>query len=56
MIYSSQRVHVKILACLILFSSLTWSQEFRSTISGRVVDSQGAVIPGVKIIGKQKET
>ncbi len=46
---------LKILACILLLTSLTWAQEFRATISGRVVDQQGAVVPGVKIIGTQKE-
>ncbi|HYL74203.1 MAG TPA: TonB-dependent receptor [Bryobacteraceae bacterium] len=36
-----------VLCCLI--SAVIWSQEFRATITGRVVDSQGAVIPGVNI-------
>ena len=30
---------------LLLFSSLCWPQEFRATISGRVIDSQGAAVP-----------
>ena len=28
-----------------LFSSLCWPQEFRATVSGRVIDSQGAAVP-----------
>src|SRR5947207_2444250 len=45
--------------CLVLAAFLTapaWAQEFRSTISGRVVDESRAVIPGVKIVAVQTET
>jgi len=30
-----------------------WSQEFRGTLTGRVTDSQSAVVPGVKIVAIQ---
>jgi hypothetical protein len=43
-------------AAALLMSSFCWAQEFRGTIGGRVVDAQGAVIPGVKIQSVQKET
>jgi hypothetical protein len=36
-----------VLCCLI--SAAAWSQEFRATITGRVVDGQGAVVPNTKI-------
>jgi len=36
-----------VLCCLICAAA--WSQEFRSTITGRVVDAQGAVVPNTKI-------
>ena len=29
-----------------------WAQEFRSTLTGQVADSQGAAMPGVKIVAK----
>ncbi len=32
------------------------AQEFRSTITGRVLDSQGAVVPGASIVAVQVET
>ncbi len=41
---------------LLLFSSLCWPQEFRATISGRVIDAQGASIAGAKLRSTQKET
>ena len=47
---------MKSLVCLLLFSTVCLAQEFRATISGRVVDAQGAVVPGVKLIGNQTET
>ena len=47
-----------ILSCLVLLlaPAIGWSQEFRSTLSGRVVDAQTAVVPGVKISATQVET
>src|SRR5712692_9754345 len=36
-----------VLCCLICAAA--WSQEFRATITGRVVDAQGAVVPNTKI-------
>ncbi len=46
-------------AGLFLFAALAgtgWSQEFRGTLTGRVVDSSNAVIPGVRIIATQVDT
>ena len=36
--------------------AVSFAQEFRATISGRVSDSQGAVIPGVKVLATQIAT
>src|SRR5689334_7829810 len=46
------------LRCLLLFISISvcFSQEFRSTISGRVVDPAQAVVPGARIEAIQVET
>src|SRR6266851_1253416 len=41
---------------LLLFTALSWSQEFRSTLSGRVVDAQDALVPSVKISAAHKQT
>ena len=46
----------KISAGLVLFAATSLAQEFRATISGRVADSQDAVIVGVKIIAAQLGT
>ncbi len=44
-------------ALLVAFvAHLGWSQEFRSTISGRVIDAQQAVVARVKILATQAET
>ncbi len=45
--------------CLAMFTALaalSVAQEFRATISGRVSDSQGAVIAGAKILATQVDT
>ena len=44
------------LPVLALVSAIAWPQEFRSTVSGRVVDAQSAVVPGVRIAATQVET
>src|SRR5712692_3407740 len=44
------------LAAVCLVPTIGWSQEFRSTISGRVVDAQSAVVPSVKLTATQVET
>ena len=31
------------------FASIVLAQEFRATLNGRVIDTQGAVVPGAKI-------
>jgi hypothetical protein len=43
----------QILAGLLVFAATSVAQEFRATISGRVSDSQNAVIAGAKIIATQ---
>lgn len=43
----------KFLAGLVLLVATCAAQEFRATISGRVVDSQDAVIGGAKVIATQ---
>lgn len=35
--------------CLLLFAGLTTAQEFRGSITGRVMDGAGAVVPGAQI-------
>ncbi|MEK7405973.1 MAG: carboxypeptidase regulatory-like domain-containing protein [Acidobacteriota bacterium] len=42
--------------CLFLLLTAAWGQEFRSTLSGRVVDAQGAVAPGVKVTATESNT
>lgn len=41
--------YVRLLSFLALSSALLFSQEFRATISGRVIDSSGAVVPNVTV-------
>src|SRR5437667_5047070 len=43
-----------VLCCLI--SATAWSQEFRATITGRIVDAQNAVVAGAKITATQIAT
>src|SRR5262249_50747592 len=43
----------QVLALLIVFAATSAAQEFRATISGRVTDTQNAVIDGVKIVATQ---
>ena len=43
----------RIFAGLLMLSAASVAQEFRATISGRVSDSQNAVIGGAKIIATQ---
>src|SRR6266496_3941128 len=43
------RTFVTVVSFLCLFSSQAFTQEFRSTISGHVLDSSGGAIPGAKI-------
>ena len=40
----------------VLSLGLVWTQEFRSTLSGRVTDPTGAAIPGAKITALSTET
>ncbi|HXB67677.1 MAG TPA: carboxypeptidase-like regulatory domain-containing protein [Candidatus Acidoferrales bacterium] len=44
------------LATAVIFASTCAAQEFRATVSGRVTDSQNAVITGVKLIAVQVAT
>jgi len=39
----------RVLALTCLFLAAAWSQEFRATITGRVIDSQGAVVPNAAV-------
>ncbi|MFB3826844.1 MAG: carboxypeptidase regulatory-like domain-containing protein [Bryobacteraceae bacterium] len=45
-----------VLVCLLSLAAASLAQEYRSTITGRVVDAQQAVVPGVKIAAAQVET
>src|SRR5215472_10740580 len=45
-----------LLVLSLVFLPLCFSQEFRSTISGRIVDPAQAVVPGAKIEAVQIET
>lgn len=53
-----ERDHMRFIfaSLLLLTAILCPAQEFRSTLSGIVTDSQGAVIAGAKLAAKQKET
>jgi hypothetical protein len=44
------------LSALLLLCAAAFAQEFRSTITGRVVDAQQAVVPGVKIVCTNADT
>lgn len=49
----------KLLACVVLFvfaAGISWSQESRGSITGKVVDPQGAVIPGATVVITNTET
>ena len=41
---------------LLLAMGVTSAQEFRSTLSGRVLDSSGAAVPGIKVTATNNET
>src|SRR5438128_4132093 len=43
-------------ASLLLITAAAWSQEFRSSISGRVLDAHAAGVPGAKVTATQTET
>jgi hypothetical protein len=45
-----------LLVSFIAVSTVMWAQEFRGTISGRVMDQQQALVPGVKIVATETET
>lgn len=48
-----------LLACVVLFvfaAGISWSQESRGSITGKVVDPQGAVIPGATVVITNTET
>src|SRR5258706_8812284 len=42
--------------CLIALSAPLFSQEFRATITGRVLDASNAVVPNVKIVATNSQT
>src|SRR5690242_9803722 len=39
-----------------LLAALGWAQEFRGSLSGRVIDQQQAIVPNVKIMATQTDT
>jgi len=41
---------------VLLLASIGWSQEFRGTLSGRVVDQQQAVVSNVRVTATEKNT
>ena len=41
-------------ATVLLFAATCMGQEFRATISGRVIDAQSSAVPSVKILVVQK--
>jgi len=45
-----------VFSAILLLAACGWSQEYRSTLTGRVTDAQNAVVPGVKIVAVQVET
>ena len=55
---SRARLRLAWLGCLVLFFWPAWlaGQQFRGTITGLILDQQGAVIPGVKVTATQEET
>ena len=46
----------QLMAGLLLTVTMSWAQEFRATISGRVADAQEAVVPGAKVTALQVGT
>ncbi len=50
------RTTLRVSGCLVALACAVWAQEYRSTITGRVTDPQGAVVPGVKIVARQVDT
>ncbi len=52
----------KIIALVIVLGALAaaaapaWAQQTTGTITGRIVDAQGAVVPGVTVTGKNVAT
>lgn len=47
---------MRLVICTIAVSCALWGQEFRATMSGRVVDPQGAVVPNVKLVAMELDT
>ena len=47
---------LRLCAALLLTMCLAWAQEFRSTLTGRVLDSSGAAMPAVKVVATSNET
>ena len=53
----SRRSKLSVQIALLLFAAgALWSQEFRATLSGKVMDQQQAVLPGVRITVVQVDT
>ena len=51
-----QKRKLGLLGCALLLPVLAWTQEFRGTLSGRVVDPQQAAVPGAKVQAAENET
>jgi hypothetical protein len=49
------KVLVRSAFCLLLFASAAFAQSDRGTISGTVVDPDGAVVPGASVVAENPE-
>jgi len=47
---------LRVCSVLLFANCLASAQEFRSTLSGRVLDTSGAAIPGIKVTAVNNET
>src|SRR5690348_3011489 len=50
------RIRFRVLACSVLMIATIPAQEFRGSITGRVIDQQQALIPDVTVVATQLET
>jgi hypothetical protein len=46
----------RFLTCFVVFACLLSAQEFRSTLTGRVTDSSGGIVPGAKVTALEEST